>query len=91
MGGRVLAGAGADGAALAEQQIEERADGPEDPDDDEPEYFLCQGEIVGENQNRRQDVADDGNEQEDQGKASHLQDAMPSSVACHVKRLLVHS
>ena len=53
-------------AALAEQQIQEWADEPEHPDDDQPEQLFRAAEIIVEDHQREDDVPQDWDKYHDQ-------------------------
>ncbi len=53
-------------AALAEQQIQEWADEPEHPDDEQPEQLFRAAEVVVEDHQREDDVPQDWDEDNDQ-------------------------
>lgn len=53
-------------AALTEQQIQEWADEPEHPDDDQPEQLFRAAEIIVEDHQREDDVPQDWDKYHDQ-------------------------
>jgi hypothetical protein len=54
--------------ALADEQIEQWANDRQEPDNQQPEYFLAAGEIIPQDDDGQNDVTDDGYEDDDKHK-----------------------
>jgi hypothetical protein len=71
--------------ALADEQVEERANDGQEPDDQQPEHFFSTGEVVTKNHEGQDDMPNDGNKNDDKHEEDGSDGADTALLTCHAR------